>query len=98
MKNNHYSVEYTDDKVSAWGGFSVMQQFTKKMQLREFIKTLTIPQMRPEATGKKLKLFDDKEFYEQYRYHCFYTNQTSLPNKSGKNTKAEETAKTESKN
>ena len=31
--------------------------------------------IRPTATGKKLKLFDDKEFYEQYRYHTFYTNQ-----------------------
>ena len=44
MKNKHYTVEYTDDKVSAWGGFSLMQQFTQKMQLREFIKTLPIPQ------------------------------------------------------
>jgi len=44
MKNSNYSIEYTDDKVSAWGGFSVMQQFTEKMQLREFIKTLPIPQ------------------------------------------------------
>ena len=32
--------------------------------------------LRPKATGKKLKLFDDKEYYQQYRYHCFYTNQT----------------------
>ncbi|MFZ1495776.1 MAG: IS1380 family transposase [Saprospiraceae bacterium] len=32
--------------------------------------------LRPKATGKKLKLFDDKEYYEQYRYHTFYTNQT----------------------
>ena len=31
--------------------------------------------IRPKATGKKLKLFDDKEYYEQYRYHTFYTNQ-----------------------
>ena len=30
---------------------------------------------RPKATGKKLKLFDDKEYYQQYRYHTFYTNQ-----------------------
>lgn len=44
MKNSHYAIEYSDDKVSAWGGFSVMQQFTEKMQLREFIKTLPLPQ------------------------------------------------------
>lgn len=31
--------------------------------------------LRPKATGKKLKLFDDKEYYQQYRYHTFYTNQ-----------------------
>ena len=31
--------------------------------------------LRPKATGKKLKLFDDREYYEQYRYHTFYTNQ-----------------------
>jgi hypothetical protein len=31
--------------------------------------------LRPKATGKKLKLFDDKEYYQQYRYHIFYTNQ-----------------------
>jgi hypothetical protein len=34
--------------------------------------------MRPKSTGKKLKLFDDKEFYECYHYHTFYTNQ-NLP-------------------
>jgi len=34
--------------------------------------------LRPKASGKKLKLFDDSEFYEQYRYHSFYTNQ-NLP-------------------
>ena len=44
MKNSHYSIEYSDDKVSAWGGFSLMQQFSQKMKLRQFIKTLPIPQ------------------------------------------------------
>ena len=28
-----------------------------------------------KSTGKKLKLFDDKDYYQQYRYHTFYTNQ-----------------------
>lgn len=37
--------------------------------------------MRPKATGKKLKLFDDTLFYQNYRYHCFITNQT-LPAKT----------------
>lgn len=34
--------------------------------------------MRPKATGKKLKLFDDAMFYENYRYYCFITNQILL--------------------
>lgn len=33
-------------------------------------------ELRPKATGKKLKLFDDTLFYQNYRYHCFITNQT----------------------
>ena len=37
-------------------------------------------QMRPKATGKKLKLFDDDMYYQNHRYHCFITNQT-LPAK-----------------
>jgi len=36
--------------------------------------------MRPKASGKKLKLFDDTVFYQNFRYHCFVTNQ-SLPAK-----------------
>jgi len=44
MKNSNYTIEYCDDKVSAWGGFSVMQQFNQKMHLRELIKSLPIPQ------------------------------------------------------
>ena len=43
MKNSNYSIEYSDDKVTAWGGFSVMQQFTEKMKLRQFIQPLPIP-------------------------------------------------------
>ena len=31
--------------------------------------------MRPQASGKKLKLFNDNEFYSNFRYHAFYTNQ-----------------------
>ncbi|MCS7029471.1 MAG: transposase, partial [Bacteroidia bacterium] len=32
--------------------------------------------VRPKAGGKVLKLFDDSSFYANYRYHCFFTNQT----------------------
>lgn len=32
--------------------------------------------IRPNASGKILKLFNDEEFYEHYRYQCIFTNQT----------------------
>jgi hypothetical protein len=31
--------------------------------------------LRAKATGKTLKLFDDKVYYQQCRYHTFYANQ-----------------------
>lgn len=31
--------------------------------------------LRPKASGKMLKLFDDGMYYEKYRFHCFITNQ-----------------------
>jgi hypothetical protein len=37
-------------------------------------------QMRPKATGKKLKLFNDDLYYQNQRYHSFITNQM-LPSK-----------------
>jgi len=35
-------------------------------------------QERPKATGKQLRLFQDSDIYNRYRYHCFITN-LSLP-------------------
>lgn len=32
-------------------------------------------ELRPKAAGKKLKLFDDSLYYQNYRFHCFFTNQ-----------------------
>lgn len=32
--------------------------------------------LRPKASGKKLKLFDDSVYYQNFRHHCFITNQT----------------------
>jgi hypothetical protein len=32
-------------------------------------------ELRPRASGKKLKLFDDDLYYQNYRYHCLITNQ-----------------------
>jgi len=51
---------------------------TKWEKARRLVVVRQSVDLRPKATGKKLKLFDDKEFYQQYRYHTFYTNQ-SLP-------------------
>jgi len=33
-------------------------------------------QDRPKATGRPLRLFEDSDIYNQYRYHCFITNLT----------------------
>ena len=51
---------------------------TKWEHTRRLVVVRQSVDIRPKATGKKLKLFDDTEFYEQYRYHTFYTNQ-NLP-------------------
>jgi len=34
--------------------------------------------LNPKSTGKKLKLFNDNPYYQNFRYHCFVTNQ-NLP-------------------
>lgn len=39
-----YTIEYSDDKVSAWGGFSVMKNFNDKIGLKNYLKSLPIPQ------------------------------------------------------
>jgi len=31
-------------------------------------------QDRPKATGRQLRLFQDRDLYNQYRYHCFIMN------------------------
>lgn len=49
---------------------------TKWEKARRVVVVRQSIDIRPKVTGKKLKLFDDKEFYQQYRYHTFYTNQT----------------------
>lgn len=32
-------------------------------------------ELRPKASGKKIKLFNDDIYYENYRFHCFITDQ-----------------------
>ena len=41
-----YSVEYSDDKVSAWGGFSVMQKFLERIKLEDALSKLPLPESR----------------------------------------------------
>jgi len=44
MKQGNYRVEYSDDKVSAWGGFSVMQRFLEWVKLRDALGALPLPE------------------------------------------------------
>jgi hypothetical protein len=46
-----------------------------KKERRMVIIRQYIPE-RPKATGKQLKLFQDSEIYNKYRYHCLITNLT----------------------
>src|SRR6266498_2496146 len=39
-----YSIEYSDDKVSPWGGFSVMKQFLDRINLDKILTTLPLPE------------------------------------------------------
>ena len=45
---------------------------------RRVVVTRQDIQIRPKATGKKLRLFNDDLYYQNHRFHCFITNQ-SLP-------------------
>lgn len=44
MKQGNYQVEYCDDNVSPWGGFSVMQRFLERIKLREALGGLPLPE------------------------------------------------------
>ena len=46
----------------------------KWQQTRRVIVVRQTADIRPKATGKKLKLFDDNKFYHYYLYQIFYTN------------------------
>lgn len=39
-----YKIEYSDDKVSAWGGFTLMKNFNDKLELKRILSSLPIPQ------------------------------------------------------
>ena len=78
----HQGIQYQIKQIRTWTaiGYGVWISETeykaaKWEKTRRVIVVRQSVEVRPKATGKKLKLFDDKEFYEQYRYHTFYTNQ-----------------------
>jgi hypothetical protein len=39
-----FKIKYSEDKVSAWGGFSVMKKFNDKLGLKEALNQLPIPE------------------------------------------------------
>lgn len=68
--------------VSSWNVIDKglwISEFTYRAQSwsqeRRFIVIRQSIALRPRATGKQLKLFDDSIYYRNYRFHCIYTNQ-----------------------
>ena len=81
----HGQMQYKIKQIKTWNAISqgiwISETEYKASKWESPRRVIVIRQsvdLRPKATGKKLKLFDDKEYYEQYRYHTFYTNQ-NLP-------------------
>ena len=78
----HQGIQHKIKQLKTWKaiGYGIWisemeYKATKWEQTRRVVVVRQSVEVRPKATGKKLKLFDDKEFYEQYRYHHFYTNE-----------------------
>lgn len=81
----HQGIQDKIKQISTWSaigtGIWISEIEYKAAKWKKVRRVIVIRQsvdLRPKATGKKLKLFDDREFYQQYRYHTFYTNQ-ALP-------------------
>ncbi len=53
-----YKIKYFDDKVSAWGGFSIMKNFNDKMELKSSLKSLPIPQSTSNNRYKNEELIE----------------------------------------
>ena len=56
-----YKIEYTDDKVSAWGGFSVMKNFNDKLELKRIINNLPIPKSTSNNRYETLSILQNKK-------------------------------------
>ncbi len=78
----HFGIQDKIKEIKTWNaiglGIWISETTYKAAKWENTRRVIVIRQsvdLRPKATGKKLKLFDDKEYYQQYRYHTFYTNQ-----------------------
>jgi len=81
----HYGIQDKVKQLKTWTaiglGIWISETEYKATKWDKARRVVVIRQsvgIRPNATGKKLKLFDDAAFYQQYRYHTFYTNE-ALP-------------------
>jgi hypothetical protein len=79
----HYGIQDKVKQLKTWTAIGLgiwisetEYKATKWDKARRVVVIRQSVDIRPKATGKKLKLFDDAAFYQQYRYHTFYTNQT----------------------
>ena len=53
-----FKIEYSEDKVSAWGGFSVMKKFNDKLGLKEALNQLPIPESTSNNSYEKEDLIE----------------------------------------
>lgn len=72
-------------KITTWnnfeGNFSIAEFEYKAHGWEKPRRMVVVRQsvaLNPKASGKKLKLFNDNPYYQNFRYHCFVTNQ-NLP-------------------
>ncbi|MBK8848011.1 MAG: hypothetical protein IPO27_16355 [Bacteroidetes bacterium] len=71
-----YKIEYSDDKVSAWGGFSLMKKFNDKIGLKSVLQNLPIPE------SKSNNRFENQEVIESFLLSvwlgCYKFSQTHI--------------------
>jgi len=72
IARNHLWLKIDDGIEIADTGY---QGFNWSKTRRMIIVRQTMKE-RPQASGKKLKLFNEQGIYENYRYHCFITSLT----------------------
>lgn len=53
-----YKIEYSEDQVSAWGGFSLMKNFNDKIGLKTVLSSLAIPESTSNNRYEKEELIE----------------------------------------